>query len=273
MGASSQPSIEDWAEAYIRGADFASKLAPTKPPAEFRGNAAPLRAIRPGRGPQFRVSEHGIKSSGKRQLASVAARARLLHTFLHHELQAAELMAWAILAFPDAPERLRRGLLGILLDEVRHMNLYAEILSERGFALGAFEVRDWFWERVPHARTIDSFLATMGIGFEGANLDHTARFAKRFRDVGDERAAAAQELVGREEIPHVRFAMTWFMELSPRIRAGEPLFEAFRASLPEPLSPVLMRGPAVELAPRRRAGQDEAFLESLQAWTLDSAPG
>lgn len=271
MGA--HPQIEDWAEAYILSTDFASKLAPLKPPTDFRASAVPLREIRPGRGPEFRVSEHGIKSSGKRQLASVAARARLIHTFLHHELQAAELMAWAILAFPDAPEKLKRGLLGILLDEVRHMNLYAEILAERGFALGAFEVRDWFWERVPNARTIDSFLATMGIGFEGANLDHTARFARRFREAGDERAAAAQELVGKEEIPHVRFAMTWFMELSPRVRAGEPFFEAFRASLPEPLSPVLMRGPNVERGPRRRAGQDEAFLESLQAWTLDSAPG
>ena len=50
----------------------------------------------------------------------------------------------------------------------------------------------------------------MGLGLESANLEHTASFAARFREAGDEEGARVQELVGREEIAHVRFGVTWF---------------------------------------------------------------
>ena len=75
----------------------------------------------PGRPAELVVVAHADKMRG---LAVQSGRARALHTFLHHELQAAELMAWAVLAFPDAPRAFRRGLLRIALDEVRHMRLY-----------------------------------------------------------------------------------------------------------------------------------------------------
>jgi uncharacterized ferritin-like protein (DUF455 family) len=264
--AGAHATIERWAVAYVLEPSFEAKLTPPKPPATFEVGAAPLRDVRPGRGPMFRVVEHGLKSSGKSALRSPVARARLIHTFLHHELQAAELMAWAILAFPAAPERLRRGLLGVLFDEVRHMNMYAELLRERGFELGSFEVRDWFWERIPEVPTIESFLATMGMGFEGANLDHATAFAARFRAAGDERAADIEERIGQEEIPHVRFAVRWFLELSPLVREGVPLFEAFARSLPQPLSPMLMRGKSIAKSMRTRAGLDDAFLASLERW-------
>lgn len=259
-------TLEAWAIAYVLADTFEAKLSPPRPPAVFAPAWPPMRELRPGRGPAFRVTQHGLKSSGKSALRSESARARLLHTFLHHELQAAELMAWAIVAFPSAPELLRRGLVGILQDEVRHMNLYAEVLSERGHALGAFEVRDWFWERVPQVESIDAFLATVGLGLEGANLDHAPSFAARFRAAGDERAAEIEERIGREEIPHVRFALHWFKELSPRVRDGAQLFDAFKASLPEPLSPILMRGRSIHRAMRKRAGLDESFLSALEAY-------
>ena len=39
------------------------------------------------------------------------------HALANHELQAVELFAWALLAFPEAPADFRRGLLHILTDE------------------------------------------------------------------------------------------------------------------------------------------------------------
>jgi len=259
-------TVEAWAERYILATDLTFKLAPPPVPQKFASGFHPLRIAAPGRSAAFDVRPHGVKSSGQSQLRSAEKRARLIHSFFHHELQAAELMAWAVLAFPDAPEALRRGLTKILLDEVRHMGIYRDLLAARGIQLLAYPVRDWFWQRIPSVTSIVGFLATLGLGFEAANLDHAARFTSRFRAAGDHEAADAEERVGSEEIPHVRFALTWFKELSPELKAGMPLFEAFRHSLPPPLSPMVMRGHVLAREARGRAGLSDEFLDGLEAW-------
>src|SRR5690606_31833324 len=100
------------------------------------------------------------------------ARARLLHTFWFHELQAAELMCWALLKFPESEPAFREGLLRIWRDEVRHMGLYQAHIESLGFRLGDFEVRDWFWHRVPTCHNPTMFVALLGMGLEAANLEH-----------------------------------------------------------------------------------------------------
>jgi uncharacterized ferritin-like protein (DUF455 family) len=184
-----------------------------------------------------------------------------MHTFLHHELQAAELMAWALLAFPDAPLAFRRGLLGVLADEVRHMGLYEAYLRTLGFEYGSFPVRDWFWERVPRCPSAAHFAAMMGIGFEGGNLDHTRRFAERLRAVGDEQGAELQTRIEDEEIPHVRFALSWF-----RTFAGAVTFSVWTSYLVAPLTPTVMRGTPVNRKSRLESGMSEQFIDDLEAW-------
>jgi uncharacterized ferritin-like protein (DUF455 family) len=106
----------------------------------------------------------------------------------------------------------------------------------------------------------------MGMGFEAANLDHARRFASRFRSAGDEDAARIEEIVHEEEIPHVRFATHWF----DRFTAGDPSTSRFlrwKAHLPAPLSPLVMRGDPLDRGARIRAGADETFIEALEAWT------
>ncbi len=244
--------------------DLATKLAPPAPPAVFDEGAAPLRIDAPGRPPELRVVARAPKL---RRLASPRNRAHVLATFLHHELQAAELMAWAILAFPDAPRELREGLVRVAMDEVRHMAMYEAHLRALGYAVGDFPVRDWFWERVPACADVVAFLAVMGLGFEAGNLEHAPRFAARFRDAGDEEGARVQEQVAREEVPHVRFAARWFREL-----AGPLTFEAWRRALPAPLSPMVLRGRPLDREARARAGMDDAFLDALDAWEPTAAP-
>jgi len=253
-------SVEDWARDYILTTDLGTKLAPAEPPKLWRDGAAERLTV-PGRPAELTIEERAHRTRG---LNAPSGRARALHTFLHHELQAAELMAWAILAYPEAPRPFREGLVRILQDETRHMRMYAAHIEKLGYGVGAFAVRDWFWTRVPSCPDPASFVAVMGLGLESANLEHTASFAARFRSAGDEEGARIQEIVGREEIAHVRFGATWFAEFLGK--RGGVEFVDWAGHLPAPLSPILMRGRPLHREARRAAGQTEAFLDALEAF-------
>jgi uncharacterized ferritin-like protein (DUF455 family) len=262
-------TVERWAWDYVLSADLAVKLSPPPPPSRWEVSPPPRRLAGPGRPASFTLSPHAVKTPGPEALRAPARRAQLVHTFLHHELQAAELMAWALLAFPDCPRAFRGGLVRIAQDEIRHMALYRDHMAALGHRYGDFPVRDWFWERVPLAPTAAHFVAVLGVGFEGANLDHTARFAERFRAIGDEAGARIQEQVGAEEIPHVRFALRWLKRWA---RTGDLSLSTWAAHLPPPLSPLVMRGKPMNREGRRRSGFSEPFLDELLAWT-ERPPG
>lgn len=255
-------SVEAWARAYITTTDLEYKRSPPPPPDQWAAAGHDVDVPnRPGRPLELNVVAKARSGYGAQ---SPEARTRTLHTFLHHELQAAELMAWAILRFPDTEEAFRRGLLRICLDEIRHLNLYARVLESRGVTWGTYPVRDWFWQRVPTCRTPLQFVALMGLGVESANLEHAARFAGEFEKYGDDEAAALQRVVEADEISHVAFGRHWFEQWHGRLE-----FDAWRAQLPHPLSPLLMRGVPLNRQARTRAGQDARFLRALETWTPD----
>jgi len=288
-GVSDDGTAEAWARAYILAPTPAHKLAP---PPRARlcpssdvvadtstsagvaalpvapGTADPVQSPprAPGRAAPFVVGERAERTPRRGALVRPAERARLLHTFLHHEVQAAELMAWACLAFPSAPLRFRRGLLGVLDDEVRHANGYAARLAELGLGYGALPVRDWFWQRVPAVVDARGFVALMGMGLEGGNLEHTRRFAVELADAGDAVSAALVERVGREEVAHVRFATRWFLRFSGDALKVSPDFDAWRSALPTPLTPTMLRGLPLDRERRMSAGQGPEFLDRLEAW-------
>jgi uncharacterized ferritin-like protein (DUF455 family) len=253
--------VETWCRALIEAETLEGKLSPSPRPSVWSGERRPPPEA-PGRPPSLRSLERPPKTPKPGALVHADKRAQLLHTFFHHELQAAELMAWAVLAFPDTPLSFRRGLLRIADDELRHAREYAAHLDALGYPVGAFGVRDWFWERVPSCPTPLAFVSLFGLGFEGANLDHTARFAKAFRAAGDEAGAALQERIGAEEIPHVRFARRWYERF-----VGQPVaFDAWRGLLPAPLTPLVLRGKPLCRPARREAGLDDAFLDALEGY-------
>ncbi len=253
--------VEAWAERYVRSTDLQLKLAPPAPPKTFRRNAATLRIDAPGRPPELRPARRGERTPKQEALDDPHYRARTLHAFLHHELQAAELMCWAILAFADAEPEFKRGLLGICQDEIRHMGLYAAHIRGLGSEVGAFGVRDWFWKRVPSCRTKVEFVAVMGMGLEAANLEYAPSFAARFRLAGDESGAQIQERIAAEEVAHVAFATRWFSRWT-----GGCDFEEWARHLPAPLSPWVMHGRPLADAARRRAGMPDEFLAQLRAY-------
>jgi uncharacterized ferritin-like protein (DUF455 family) len=255
-------TIEAWARQFVLSTDLATKLAPPPVPKTWEKAPSACRLPSPGRPWQLGPTARAPKSPGAGALRSPERRAELMHTFLHHELQAAELMAWALLAFPETPLAFRRGLLGVLEDEVRHMGLYRDYLSSLGFTYGSFPVRDWFWERVPRCPTAAHFTALMGMGFEGGNLDHTQRFAQRLRAAGDARGAELEERIGEEEIPHVRFALAWFRKWT-----GGDSFSVWTTYLVPPLTPTVMRGAPINRKGRLRSGMSDRFIDDLAAWS------
>jgi uncharacterized ferritin-like protein (DUF455 family) len=253
--------VEAWAEHYVRSSELAVKIAPPTPPARFRADATPLRLSAPGRPPEFRPARRGERTPKLEALKEPHYRARALHAFFHHELQAAELMCWALCAFADAELEFRKGLLGICLDEIRHMNLYREQIELLGAKIGDFGVRDWFWKRVPSCETKLAFVSVMGMGLEAANLEYARDFAARFRSVGDERGAQIQERIAKEEVAHVSFATRWFSRWT-----GGCDFETWAAELPPPLTPWVMHGTPLAEDARRRAGMTSEFVAALSAY-------
>lgn len=254
-------TVERWASDYIRTTELSHKLAPPPVPKTWTESPIAIRLDSPGRPSELVASTKKFKRPGPDAMRDPHRRAELLHTFFHHELQATELMCRALLLFADSELPFRRGLLKIALDEIRHMAAYQVHIEALGHRIGDFPVRDWFWERIPTADTPTRFVAALGIGFEGANLDHTQRFAEAFRSVGDEEGARLQERIGDEEVPHVHFAAHWLERWS-----GPLEFDRWRALLPRPLSPILMRGTPLDRARRSRAGMDSAFLDQLETW-------
>ncbi len=253
--------VEAWAEHYVLTDDLRFKLAPSPVPGRFCEAATPVRLMEPGRPSEFRAARRGERTPKLEALKEPHYRARALHAFFHHELQAAELMCWALLAFADAELEFRKGLLGICLDEIRHLNLYREHIEHLGCKVGDFGVREWFWKRVPSCPSKLAFVSVMGMGLEAANLEYAADFAARFRAVGDESGAQIQERIAKEEIAHVGFAMRWFSRWT-----GGCDFETWAAELPPPLSPWVMHGNPIAEGARKKAGMSAEFIRALAAY-------
>jgi len=258
------PDVESWAKHYVLSDDLRVKIAPPPVPERFNDQGEPERIVAPGRPPVFFRAPRKERTPKPEALIEPRFRARVLHTFFHHELQAAELMCWALLAFRDAELEFRKGLLRICLDEIRHMNLYREHIERLGFALGAFGIRDWFWKRVPSCPDKISFVAVMGMGLEAANLEYAPVFAARFRAVGDDVGAEIQERVAKEELSHVAFGTKWFKQWT-----GGCDFQVWSQCLPLPLSPAVLHGDPIATQTRLKAGMTEQFLAELLAYVPD----
>ncbi len=255
------PDVEAWAESYVLSNELSVKMSPPPVPSTFRTNGVPWRLAQPGRPTQLRPAPRGQRLPRAEALRQARHRAHVLHAFFHHELQAAELMCWALLAFSDAELPFRMGLLKIALDEIRHMNGYRRHIEALGFSIGDFGIRDWFWKRVPSCQTKLSFVAVMGMGLEAANLEYAPTFAERFRAVGDEAGAQVQEQIAADEVAHVRFATEWFKHWT-----GSCDFDTWLSQLPPPWSPLVLRGEPLALDSRQRAGMPDAFLAALAAY-------
>lgn len=183
------------------------------------------------------------------------------HIMANHELQAVEVMAFVLLAFPEAPPEFRRGLVRIVEDEQRHTRLHAERAAELGVPFGSLPVNCYIWKKAQSFQSVLDYLAGLPLVFENRNLDHTLEFAGYFESAGDSRSAAILRAIHRDEIEHVRFGIHWLRLLKP---AEMSEWDAFQRHLHWPLRPAKARGEVFHAEPRRAAGLSPQFIAALQ---------
>jgi len=197
-------------------------------------------------------------------------RAVAHHIMANHELQALEVMAWTLLAFPDAPTDFRLGVARIMQDEQRHTQMHIERAKAFGLAFGDLPVNCYIWKKAISFASVLDYLAGLPLTFEGRNLDHTLEFEEYFRKVGDVKSAAVMRQIHQDEIEHVAFGMVWLRKLKPH---GATDWETYCRHLHWPLKPEKSIGDEFHLAPRLAAGMDEAFLAELRASQIGSNTG
>lgn len=238
------------------------KLAPPPEALELVDDGPPLRIAAPGRS-----AAHAIVPGRRARVPPLAGmrdpaqRARILHALANHELQAVEVFAWALLAFPDAPLAFRRGLVAIIADEQRHFALYAGRLAALGTTFGDHPVTGHFWNKIEHFGSPLELVCGMNLTFENANLDFCGDYAAAARACGDVATAAVLDQVHADEIGHVHFGWIWLRRLAGELDPWRAYTEHVRA----PLGPARARGARFDREARRRAGFDEAFIDALAA--------
>lgn len=255
--------LRDFALRVVTSQDLEEKLAaaPEEVTDERRGE--PLRLGAPGRPADLAiVPGREVRVPPIEGMADRAQRGRIVHAFANHELQATELFAWALLAFPGAPGEFRGGLLRVLGDEQRHTRMYRARCEALRVPLGSQPVTGYFWSKVESIRSPLDFVCAMSLTFENANLDHTVDYAAAARAAGDENTAAVIDRVHRDEVEHVRFGWTWLGRFK---EAGESHWDAFRRSLDWPLRPAKARGEVFHREGRVAAGLDPEFIRLLEA--------
>jgi uncharacterized ferritin-like protein (DUF455 family) len=205
--------------------------------------------------------EQRLKVPRPSMLGQEEMRVRSLHAFANHELMALEMMAWALLAFPEADPSFRRGLAQVLVDEQRHFQLYCERLEAMGVRFGDLPVNDHFWRAGPDISDPLDWVCTMHLTFEQANLDHAPFYARLFREVGDEPSAQLMQTIFEDEIHHVRFGVRWLKNLHSE---EQSLFDTFASHCGQINPPVRAKGWEFQDEARRAAGLDEEFIQALR---------
>ncbi len=127
-------------------------------------------------------------------------RAVCLHRFAGHELLAVEIMAFALLAFPDAPASFRRGVAHTLREEQSHVQLYIDQMNRLGVQFGDLPLYRHFWMHTAYMQTPMHYISLMSLTFEMANLDFATMYGKSFAHYGDTESARLMAKILTDEI-------------------------------------------------------------------------
>ena len=211
---------------------------------------------RPDRPPL--VSPRDVPGRG---VASVEARAALLHALAHIEFNAINLALDAVWRFAGMPQDYYLDWLKVASEEALHFTLLSEHLQSLGFAYGDFPAHDGLWQMAE--RTRFDPLARMALvprTLEARGLDVSPAIRAKLAGAGDAKAAGILDVILRDEIGHVAIGNRWYRHLCER-EGVDPV--AHYAELARRHDAPGQFGP-FNMAARRAAGFTEAELRSLE---------
>lgn len=260
--------IREFAHRILASPVIADKLRAVEGPVTDDNPGPAERVARPARPPelQFAGRKQAPLMPAPEAFRDPAKRAVAHHIMANHELQALEVMAWTLCAFPDAPTAFRRGMLDVMADEQRHTRMHVERLEELGLRFGDYPVNGYFWQKAQDFQSPLDYLAGLPLTFEACNLDHTLQFEEWFAAVGDKKGAGIMRAIHRDEIQHVAFGLHWLRELKA---PQQDDWDAYREHLHWPLRPEKAKGKAFHRHPRREAGMSDEFIDRVEQSGLD----
>jgi uncharacterized ferritin-like protein (DUF455 family) len=259
--------LRDFAERVLFATTLEEKLQSPADVTDDSPGSPLLTPSAPGRPAELRFKPQGSGKAdfpGVHHLEREQERGRLLHFFANHELLATELMALALLRFPDAPAAFRRGLYQTLKDEQWHTRLYVARMKKSGIHFGDLPVSGYFWRSVASMESPLDYVTRLSLTFEQANLDFCRLFAEKFQTIGDSETAKLLDRIYRDEIGHVAYGLKWFRRWK---NPGESDWDAFCRQLKFPLSPQRAKGPTLNVEGRRAAGLDAEFVAELDVYS------
>ena len=252
-----------FAERVLLSPSLDEKLEPVRAPFTDEQPGAALRVTEPARSPdlQFGMRRAAPAMPHPDTFVDPAKRAIAHHIMANHELQALEVMAWMLLAFPEAPRDFRLGMARIMQDEQRHTRMHVERAAALGLRFGDLPVNAYIWKKSQEFQSVMDYLAGLPLTFEGRNLDHTLEFDGYFTAVHDPKSAAMMQAIHRDEIEHVAFGMEWLRKLKPPELSD---WDAYVQHLHFPLRPDKSVGDVFHEGPRLAAGMTEEFVARLR---------
>ncbi len=256
--------IRDFARRCLLSAAIDDKLADPELPFTDQDPGPPERVELPMRPADLQFADRRMapKLPSAQSLQEPAKRGLAHHILANHELQALEVMAWALLAFPSAPAAFRLGVATVMRDEQRHTRMHIERAAKLGVRFGQFPVNGYIWQKSMSVTSVLDYCACLPLVFEGRNLDHSLELAEQFTAAGDERSAALMRTIHRDEIDHVAFGLDWLRRLKPGDVSD---WDAFQQHLHWPLRAEKASGEVFQREAREAAGMTAEFIEGLLA--------
>jgi len=222
----------------------------------------------PKRPKELQISEKKLKFPAKGTLGNDHNRAKALHFFANHELLAIEMMAAALLIFPQNSSdlvKLKKGILEALCDEQKHLRLYIARMNELGIDFGDFPVNGFFWEKMKDLNTPAKYLCGMALTFEAANLDFSYYYGNLFDALGDKKSAQIMNIIYTDEITHVALGRKFLNDW----KKNQTLWQYYLSELPFPLTPARSIGIELCIEARKKVGLGDDFIEKISNYQDD----